>query len=336
MREYRVRGRGIEQIVLTERPTPRPGKRQVLIRMKAAALNRRDLMIVSSSLPERRSGLVPVSDGVGEVVEVGSEVSRVRIGERVCGTFLQGWQGGHMVDADTETALGGERDGVLAEYVTLDERGVVHVPGHLTDEEAATLPCAALTAWHALFETGRVRAGQTVLIQGTGGVSLFALQFAKLAGARVLVISSSDEKLGRAIDLGAAAGLNYSRSPEWDLWALEQTAGSGVDHVVEVGGPQTLARSIRAARRGGDISVTGVLAGDGGAVPVKSILFKQLRLLGVFVGSRQMFEAMNRAVAAHELRPVVDRVYPFESAVDAYRYLGSAAHFGKVVVRIAA
>lgn len=334
MRAYQLNGGGIEALTLTERPRPEPGHNQVLIRIRAVSLNFRDLTVASGDYRYARPGMIPASDGVGEVVAVGAGVTRVRPGDRVAGTFFQGWQAGVLPAEAESRGLGGAIDGVLAEYVVLEEGGVVPVPEHLTDEEAATLPCAALTAWNALFETGEVRPGDTVLIQGTGGVSIFAIQFAVMAGARVLVTSSSDEKLARATALGAHATLNYRTTPDWDRWALEQTGGRGVDHVVEVGGPDTFARSLGAVRRQGQVSVIGVLTGRSGTVPTAEIMWKQIRVMGVLVGSREMFESMNRALTAHRLRPVIDRVFPFEQALEAYRYLQAAGHFGKVVVRV--
>jgi NADPH:quinone reductase-like Zn-dependent oxidoreductase len=222
---------------------------------------------------------------------------------------------------------------VLAEYVVVHENGLVLLPDHLTFEEGATLPCAAVTAWNALFEHGGLRAGETVLVQGTGGVSLFALQFARIAGARVIATSSSDEKLERARTLGASDGINYNTTPDWDARARELT-GRGVDHVVEVGGAGTLSRSLRAVRMGGHVSMIGVLTGGSAEVNTLPILMKTVRVQGIFVGSRAMFEAMNRAISQHAMRPVVDRVFPFEQTPDAYRHMESGAHFGKIVIRL--
>lgn len=336
MRAYEVRGVGLENLISTERPRPQPLPHQVVLKMKAASLNYRDLMILRGEHPVRGSGMVPLSDGVGEVVEVGKAVQRFRVGDRVAGIFTQAWLSGRAGPRDPETALGGEIDGVLAEYVALDEQGAVQVPEHLTDEEAATLACAGVTAWHALFEAGNVRPGDTVLVQGTGGVSIFALQFARLAGARVLVTSSSDEKLAKARNLGADDGVNYRTTPDWDQWAIEATGGQGVDHVVDVGGPGTFGRSLTAVRRQGDVSVIGVLTGTAGDAPLLDILFKQVRVLGIYVGSREMFDTMNAAIRQNKLRPVVDRVFNFSQVVDAYRHLASGKHFGKVVIRIPA
>jgi NADPH:quinone reductase-like Zn-dependent oxidoreductase len=334
MRVYELQERGIDGIVMVDRPKPKPGPTDVVVRVKAVSLNYRDLIVLRGDNGPRRPNMVPVSDGVGEVVRVGSRVSRFTIGERVAGIFMQGWLGGRLQPESEATGLGGAIDGMLAEYVVLNEEGLVRVPEHLTDEEAATLPCAGVTAWNALFATGNVRAGDSVLIQGTGGVSIFAIQFARLAGARVLVTSSSDQKLGQARRLGAEVTHNYRTNPEWDRWALEVTAGAGVDHVIEVGGPETFARSLNAVRREGTVSVIGVLTGESGNVSTADIMWKQIRVTGVLVGSREVFEQMNEAIVASGLRPVIDRVFRFEEARDAYRYLESGGHFGKVVIRV--
>ena len=277
---------------------------------------------------------VPCSDGVGEVIAVGAEVTRVKIGERVAGTFFARWTGGEMSPEAAKTALGGELDGVLAEYVALDEEGVIAVPQHLTDEEAATLPCAALTAWNALFECGNIKAGDTVLALGTGGVSVFALQLAKLVGARVIITSGSDGKLARAKELGADETINYKTTPDWEKQVLALTHGRGVDLTVEVGGAGTFNKSVKATRRGGAIALIGVLAGAG-EVNLMPVLMNGLRVQGIFVGSREMFQRMNAAIALHRLRPVVDKVFSFNEARKAYEMMASGAHFGKIALRIA-
>jgi NADPH:quinone reductase-like Zn-dependent oxidoreductase len=333
MKAWEIREFGIDALALAERPEPRPGPGEVLLKMRAASLNYRDLMVVKGAYnPRLRMPLVPLSDGVGEVVEVGEGVTRVKGGDRVAGAFFQGWADGELTEDKARTALGGAVDGVLAEYVILHQEGVVPIPEHLSEEAAATLPCAAVTAWNALITQGGLRPGETVLIQGTGGVSLFALQFARLAGARVIATSSSDEKLERARELGADEGINYRTTPDWDERARELTGGRGVDHVVEVGGAGTLGKSLRAVRMGGRISMIGVLSGGGEVNPVP-ILMKSIRVQGIYVGSRAMFEAMNGAMALHHLRPVMDRVFPFSEARDALRYMESAAHFGKICLR---
>jgi NADPH:quinone reductase-like Zn-dependent oxidoreductase len=336
MKLYELKdGFGIDSVTPAERPDPRPGPGQVLVQMKAFSLNYRDLLMVKGLYnPKLRLPLVPLSDGAGTVAAVGPGVTRVKVHDRVAAIFMQQWLDGEVTDAKARSALGGAIDGVLAQYVVHGEDGVVPVPEHLSDEEAATLPCAGVTAWHALVTEGRLRAGDTVLVQGTGGVSLFALQFARLHGARVIATSSSDAKLERVRQLGASDGINYRTTADWDKRARELTGDVGVDHVVEVGGPATLGKSLRAVRMGGQISLIGVLAGAGGEVNPLPAVMKNVRIQGIFVGSRAMFEAMNRAIAVNRLRPVVDRVFGFNEVREALRYMESAAHFGKICIRV--
>ena len=325
---------GLDALTLTERPDPSPGDGQVLIKLRAVSLNYRDLMVVKGLYnPNQPLPLIPFSDGVGEVIAVGEGVTRVKIGDRVAGTFFQNWIDGELTAEKAQSALGGAIDGLLTQYAVLHEDGVVHVPQHLTDEAAATLPCAAVTAWNALITSGGVKAGDTVLVQGTGGVSIFALQFAQLLGARVIATSSSDEKLERMRQLGASDTINYKQTPQWGKTAKELTDGVGVDYVVEVGGAGTLNQSLRAIRHGGQISLIGVLTGGSGEISTASILRKNVRLQGIYVGSRQMFEAMNRAIALHKLQPIVDRVFSFQEAPQALKYMESGAHFGKICIR---
>jgi NADPH:quinone reductase-like Zn-dependent oxidoreductase len=334
VRTYVIPSFGLDQLALADRPDPRPGPGQVLVRVRAVSLNYRDLLVARGQYnPRMPLPRVPCSDAAGEVAAVGEGVASVKPGDRVCGTFFQGWEDGELTEAAARTALGGDLDGVLAEQVVLDERGVIPFPAHLSFEEAATLPCAALTAWHALT-VGFDPAGKTVLLQGTGGVSIFALQFAKALGARVLITSSHDDKLARALQMGADAGTNYKTNPDWDKWARQQSGGTGVDLVVEVGGAGTLERSVKAVRYGGRVALIGVLAAGGGVNPV-GILMRAVRVQGIFVGSRAMFGSMNRLIEERQLRPVVDRVFPFERAADAFRHLESAGHFGKVVIAVA-
>jgi len=327
--------RGLDSLTRTERPDPRPGPGQVLIRMRAWSLNFRDLSVAKGAYGGGLTkGLIPLSDGVGEVVELGAGVTRVRLGDRVAGIFMQGFIAGGISAGALATALGGAIDGVLAEWVVLGEQGVVPVPRHLTDEEAATLPCAAVTAWNALVREARVKAGDTVLLLGTGGVSLFALQFAKLLGARVILTSSSDEKLAIAHELGADETINYAADADWDKAVGHLTGGRGVDVVIEVGGPGTLDKSLASVRVGGTVCLIGVLTGVAGAVNTASILRRHVRVQGIYVGSRDMFEEMNHAVAQHRLRPRIGHSFGFEEARAAYDYLSSAAHTGKVTIRI--
>jgi NADPH:quinone reductase-like Zn-dependent oxidoreductase len=335
MRLYRLpKHDSIDDLTLVEAETPRPGPGQVLVRMRAASLNFRDLAVASGRymMSKVPPDLVPLSDGAGEVAETGPGVTRVKAGDRVAPIFMQSWMGGDMEPADGTTALGGAIDGVLAEYAVFDERGLVHIPDHLSFEQAATLPCAAVTAWNALTGLHPIVAGQTVLILGTGGVSIFALQFAHAAGARVIATSSSDEKLARAKAMGVSDGINYKANPEWQAAVRELTGGRGVDHVVEVGGPGTLQRSVGATRSGGVVTLIGVLTR--GTLDPLAVFAGGAIIRPIYVGSRQMFEAMNRCIALHRIEPVIDRVFPFEEAKEAYRHLKGATHVGKVVIRI--
>ncbi len=323
----------LDSVAVAERPDPRPGPGEVLIRVRACSLNYRDLLILKGLYNKKLPlPLVPLSDGAGEVAAVGDGVTRVKAGDRVAGCFMPAWVDGDPTEAKARSALGGGGTGMLAEYVVLPAEGVVRYPEHLSPEEAATLPCAAVTAWHALVTEGGLKAGDVVLTQGTGGVSIFALQFAKLCGARVIATSSSDAKLERVLKLGASDGINYKATPEWGGRARELT-GAGVDHVVEVGGAGTMPESMRAVRMGGRISLIGVLSGAGQFNPTP-VLMKNLRVQGIFVGSREMFEAMNRAIALHQLRPVIDRVFPMSEVRAALHHMESGAHFGKVVIRL--
>ena len=333
MRAYRLQGTGIDALVKVELPTPKPERRQVLVKVAACSLNFRDLAIALGTyrMPTKPS-LIPLSDGAGEVVEVGSDVTRVKAGDRVAGCFFQRWVGGPPAAETHTSALGGGLDGMLRDYAVLEEDGVVKLPAHLSLEEGATLPCAAVTAWHALAEHARIVVGQTVLVQGTGGVSIFALQLALLMGAQVIVTSSSDQKLARAKELGAAHLVNYKVTPDWDK-AVVELSGGGVDHVVEVGGPGTLAQSLRAIRVGGKITMIGVLSGAAEINPML-VFARRANLQGISVGSTQMFDAMNRAISAGGLKPIIDQVFAFEEAPAAYRHLQSARHFGKVVIRV--
>ncbi|MEX0676704.1 MAG: NAD(P)-dependent alcohol dehydrogenase [Pirellulales bacterium] len=336
MKAYEIQAFGFESLKLVDYPQPKPGPGQVLLKMRAWSLNYRDLMVAKGQYnPKLKMPAVPLSDGVGEVVQTGDGVSRVEAGDRVACAFMPKWIAGEIHEAAARSALGGGGPaGMLAEYVAISEEGVVPVPDHLSDEQGATLPCAAVTAWHALVPEGHVKSGDSVLVLGTGGVSIFALQFARLHGARVIATSSSDEKLAKAVELGASDGINYRSTPDWDKRVLELTAGAGVNFVIEVGGAGTLGQSMKAVRPGGQISLIGVLSGGAGQVNPLPILMKNIRVQGIFVGSREMFEAMNRAITLARLTPVVDRVFPFSEAVDAYRYMESGAHFGKIVLKM--
>lgn len=334
MKAFQVIGAfGLENLKPVEMPEPQPGPGQVVVRMRAASLNFRDLVVIKGGYgPRQKVPVIPLSDAAGEIATVGAGVSRVKPGDRVMGCFAPTWMEGPVTQEKVDACLGCYVDGVLAESVVMNAESVLPMPPHLTFEEAATLPCAALTAWNALFVTDHIAPGSTVVLQGTGGVSLFALQFARMAGARVILTSSSDQKLARAKELGAHAGINYKTTPDWDKEVRKLTEGRGADHIVEVGGAGTLNRSLACIRMGGMISMIGVLAGASAEVRTTLILFRAARVQGIFVGSRVMFEEMNRAVSLHGLHPVLDRTFPFADAPAALRHLESGAHFGKVVV----
>ncbi len=338
MRAYQLPkgGAGIDALVKVERPDPKPAYRQVMVKVKACSLNFRDLGIVRGTyrMPVREN-LIPLSDGAGEVIEVGPGVTRVKVGDHVAGCFFQRWLGGEPPADVHASALGGGIDGMLAEHAVLEEDGVVKIPAHLSLEEGATLPCAGVTVWNAMTEHAKLIAGQTVLLQGTGGVSIFGLQLARMMGIQVIITSSSDDKLARAKALGANHGINYKTTPDWEKAALGLTGGRGVDHVVEVGGAATLARSFGAIRVGGKITMIGGLSGPATEINPGLIFARRANVQGISVGSMQMFEAMSRAIAASGIKPVIDKVFPFDEAQAAYRHMASGAHFGKIVIRVA-
>ncbi|MCW5830900.1 MAG: NAD(P)-dependent alcohol dehydrogenase [Labilithrix sp.] len=322
-------------LALVERPAPALQPHEVAVRVRATSLNYRDLMVLRGNYARgAASNVVPLSDGAGEVVEVGSAVTQFAVGDRVAGTFMQKWTSGPIEPHHGASALGGAIDGMLAERVVLAESGLVRIPDYLSYEQAATLPCAAVTAWNGLFETGSLKPGQTVLVQGTGGVSIAALQLARAAGARVVVTSSSDAKLERARTLGAAGTINYKTTPEWSRAARELTGGLGVDHIVEVGGAGTFDESLSAIRLGGTISYIGVLTGAASQIKTQKLLLTSAHVNGIFVGSRSMFEALCQALEVSRVVPVVDRVFSFSEAPEAYKYFESQAHFGKVVITV--
>lgn len=324
---------GVENISLIKRPVPVPRRQEILMKMKAVSLNYRDVEIARGTYHTHfQLPLIPLSDGVGEVVAVGEEVTRFTAGDRVCSTFWQRWVGGSFRIAETGYQRGGPIDGMLAEYVIMDEQAAVLAPDSLSDEEAATLPCAAVTAWNALVTQGNIKAGDTVLLQGTGGVSLFALQFAKVSGARIIITSSSDEKLKKARALGAFAGINYKHHPDWAKEVLELTSGYGVDHILDVGGPQSFAQSLHASARGAQINVIGYLGGTEGQINPLDIFRRQVVVRGIPVGSRETFESMNRAIEHHYIKPVIDKIFPWTDISKALAYMENASHFGKVVL----
>jgi NADPH:quinone reductase-like Zn-dependent oxidoreductase len=324
---------GIDALAYAERPEPAPGPGQIVLRMRALSLNYRDLLVVNGTGRWRPPGpRIPASDGVGEVIALGEGVTRVRIGDRVAPLFYPHWIDGAPAPEKMDIALGGAgTDGLYAEQALLDESAVVHVPSHLTDEEAATLPCAGVTAWHGVAEEGRLRSGDTAVVLGTGGVALFALQFARLLGARVIVTSSSDAKLERALNLGASDGVNYKTTPDWPRRVAELTGG-GADLVVDTAG--TLAESIAAVRVGGTVTFIGFVAGTKAEIDLVALMGKSARVQAIDVGSRAMFESMNRAIEEGGLRPVVDRVFGFDEAAEAFAYVASGKQFGKVCIRL--
>lgn len=333
MHVWQISSFGIDSLEFVERPDPQPGPGQVAVRVHAISFNYRDLMMVKGVYnPKLKLPRIPCSDGAGEVVAVGAGVIQWKPGDRVAGIFMQNWIDGPATADKTKGALGGDIDGMLADAVLLSSAGLVAIPAHLSFEEASALPCAAVTAWNALA-AAHLKPGATVLIQGTGGVSIFALQFARLMGLRVLGVSSSNEKIERARSLGLHAGLNYRDTPEWDRWALDQTGGEGVDLVVEVGGVGTLPRSLRAVRMGGMITQIGVLAGPSEQLPLAAILHKQIRIQGIYVGSRRDFEEMNTAIGLTGLHPVVEASSWLQTREVLHR-MEAGAHFGKLVVTI--
>ncbi|HEX3681031.1 MAG TPA: NAD(P)-dependent alcohol dehydrogenase [Bryobacteraceae bacterium] len=334
MKSFEIQEFGIDNLALVERARPQPGAGEVLVRMTAASLNYRDYMVVRGVYnPRLKRPMTPLSDGAGIVEETGAGVTRFKKGDRVAACFMQKWIEGPITREKSASALGGAIDGVLREYAVFHEEGLVPVPALLTDEEGAALPCAAVTAWHALFEHTPMAAGETVLMQGTGGVSVFALQFAHAAGLRTIVTSSSDEKLKRARQLGASETINYQETPSWDEEARKLTGGRGVDHVIEVGGSDTMPRSLKAVRMQGGISVIGVLSGAEPNVSPRDILMNSVRVQGIYVGSRAMFERMNRAIELHAIKPVIDRVFEWTGIKEALHYMESQQHFGKICLK---
>ena len=331
MKAYRLtEGGGIDGIVAVDLPDPEPGPGDVLIRVRSTSLNYRDLMVAGRA----RQAVIPLSDGAGEVIGVGAGVSRWSAGDRVAGCFFPHWSDGEVTPAHLRDALGGAVDGMLAEQVALPAESCVRLPSHMTDDEAATLPCAALTAWNAIFAQARLRPGQSVLLLGTGGVSIAGLQLARIGGLRTIITSSSDEKLERARELGADETINYREYEDWEQAVLDLTGGRGVDLVLEVGGAGTFAKSMAATRIGGAIVLIGGVARDGGDGQEVPLIGRNIQATRISVGSRAMFEDMNRALELREVHPLIDRTFEFGEAVDAYRYLESQAHMGKVVIRV--
>ena len=336
MRLYRLGKLGsLDALVLKEDEAPRPGPGQVTVRIRACSLNHRDLNIIGGGYTSvaLKPNAIPLSDGAGEVIAVGPDVRRWKVGDRVAPIFVQRWIGGDLLPEYMSSALGGPSDGVLAEQITVSQEGLVRIPAHMSFEQAATLPCAAVTAWNAAMVRGALQPGHTVVTLGTGGVSLFAAQLGLMTGARVIATTGSDAKVERLHALGVRDVINYKTTPGWDARVRELTSGRGADLVIEVGGPGSLARSIGAIRYCGHISAIGNLAGKSTIDPA-TLFAKRASMCGIQVGSRDMFEAMNRALEVAKLEPVIDRVFEFEEARAAYEHLASGKHFGKVVIRV--
>jgi len=334
MKGYEIQEFGIDRLAKVEMERSTPSQGEVLVRMRAASLNYRDVMVVSGTYnPRMRLPAIPISDGSGEVVEVGASVTKWRVGDRISSCVIPAWLSGGPTAETSKSAIGaGGAPGVAREFAIFGEDAIVSAPEHLSYEEAATLPCAALTAWHALAVSGKVAPGETVLTLGTGGVSVFAVQFAKAMGARVIATSSSDDKLDRIRSLGADETINYRSTPDWERSVLDLTSGRGVDHVIEVGGTGTLTRSVKSVRTGGHIALIGALdmAGEFNPIPV---FMKGIRMQGIFIGSREMFEEMNAFIVEHKIHPVIDGEFAFDELREALHHMESGSHFGKVVVR---
>ncbi|MBX9696343.1 MAG: NAD(P)-dependent alcohol dehydrogenase [Cyanobacteria bacterium] len=332
-RAYELTAFDHKSIACAEREVGKVGPYDVLVEMKAASLNFRDYMISAGVYnPNFKLPLIPLSDGAGEVIEVGAEVTEFKPGDKVASCFFQDWVSGCQTEKSGRSALGGEIDGILQAHKIFPERGLVKIPDGYSFEEGATLPCAALTAWNSLFESGNVKPGESVLVMGSGGVSNFALQFAKAAGAYVYATSSSDEKLERLKKMGADYTINYKNTPDWDKEVLDATNGRGVDHIVEVGGAGTLDKSCKAVRMAGHVSLIGVLSGVGKFDPLK-VLMKAIRLQGVFVGSKAMFNHMNRGINANGIKPVIDTSFAVDDVSKAIEYMKDGQHFGKIVLK---
>jgi NADPH:quinone reductase-like Zn-dependent oxidoreductase len=335
MRRYELEGadKGY-RLALRSVVTPTPAANEVLVRVRAVSLNHRDLYVLEGSRGRDSTGLVPVSDGAGEVIAVGQSVRRFKAGDRVATTFFEKWNSGAPTPAAVTTARGGDTPGVLSEMIVTHENGLVKIPDHLSFEEAATLPCAGVTAWNGLFKHGNLQPGQFVLLEGTGGVSVFGLQFAAAAGAKPVITSSSDAKLERAKSLGAIATVNYRTSPEWQKEVLVATGGAGVSHVLEIGGQDTLPKALASLGLGGHVALIGGLTGFGGAMEVDALTSRMGSMTSIYVGSREDFEAMNAFITQHKLKPIVDRVFGFEETPAAFEYLKGGSHFGKIVIRL--
>jgi NADPH:quinone reductase-like Zn-dependent oxidoreductase len=324
---------GFDALRLVDRPRPGITPGDVRVRVRAVSLNYRDLMVARGS-KKRAKRIVAAYDGAGEVIEIGKDVKQVAVGDRVAAAFFPTWLDGPFAEEHHANALGGSLDGMLAEEVVLPQRSWVTIPSRYSFEQASTLPCAGVTAWHALFEAAAVRPGETVLVQGGGGVSTFALQLARFAGARVVATSSSAEKRARLAQMGVASTIDYTTDSKWGDTARAAAGNGGVDLVVEVGGAGTFDQSIASLRYGGHMSLLGILAGTQGPINTYAIFHKNIRIRGVYVGSVAMFERLVRVLEYSTIDPVIDRVFSFDETRAAYEHLASGAHFGKVVIRV--
>lgn len=335
MKLFELRAFGLENLKLVERPTPEPAADEVLVRIRAVSLNFRDQLVIQGKYnPRMKLPRVPVSDGAGEVVSVGADVSTWKPGDRVVIPFFPAWLDGEPTAEKAASGLGENVDGLLREFAVMKSEALLPIPAHLSFEEAATLPCAAVTAWNGLFVSGNLQPGQTLLLQGTGAVSLFGLQFGAIIGANIIILSSSDVKLERARTMGAQHTINYREITDWEKRVREITGGRGVDHTLEVGGAGTLARTLKATAYAGHVSLIGVLSGISGEIQLGQILHKALSVRGIYVGSRAMFAAMNETIMQHQLKPVIDHLFPFDHAVEAFRQFEAAQHFGKIVIKM--
>ena len=336
-KQYRLVRDGVQgyKLELTDATVRLPGEHEVLIRVRATSLNRRDVFVMKGQYPVgSRDSIVPLSDGAGEIVAIGHGVTRFRVGDRVAGIFFQNWLSGRPPEKVASGALGGSLDGMLTQYATLSEQGVVHLPKSLSFEEGATLPCVGVTAWNGLFTRGRIQPGDYVLLEGTGGVSTFGLQLALAAGAKPIITSSSDAKLERAKALGAFGTINYKTTPDWEKSVLALTGGVGVHEVLEVGGKDTLPHALASIAPGGDIALIGGLGGFGGNIPALQLLDRNVNISGIYVGSRENFEALNAFIDQHKVKPVIDKVFDFKDAPAAYELMESDQFLGKIVIRL--
>ena len=323
------------ELLLATVTAPAIDASQILVKVHAASLNRRDIFVLQGSYPAGdATGKAPLSDGAGEVMAVGKDVKQFKVGDRVAGTFFTQWVDGKFSPAALASARGGAVSGMLAEMVVATEDSLVRIPDHLTYEEASTLPCAGVTAWNALFKAANLQAGEYVLLEGTGGVSIFGLQFAAAAGAKPIITSSSDAKLDKARELGAVGAINYRTSPEWEKEVLKLTNNAGVDHVLEVGGRGTLPKAVASIAFGGHIALIGGLSGFGGDLPALGLMGRGASASGIYVGSKADFEAMNAFIGNHKIKPVIDRVFPFAEAPAAFKYMEESGFLGKIVIKV--